>query len=261
MKDFSFLLLLAVVNCSAFAADWSETEVQILKGDKYHDAGNDKDIRKTIVTLQHASSYKFGRNYFFVDSLKSHYGDQDYGEIYGEFYSTLSYTKITLEDLSKSFVRDVGLTGGINYGAKNSAFGPNPQVYLIGTSFDFFVPGFLFFTVNTLAYIDNSQYSGFGGGYSCGKNSTTYQITPTWALPFSIGNHRLSFEGFLDYIGKHGSCSEQIITQPQLRVDVGNYFGKKDTVFIGFEYQYWKNKFGLKGRTDSFPQALLTWKL
>lgn len=256
-----FFLSLALASFTLPAADWSETEVQILKGSGYHDQGNSKDISKTIVTLQHASSHKYGNNFFFVDSLKSQYGDQDYGEVYGEFYSTLSYGKITQTDLSSNFVKDYGLTGGINYGAKNSAFGPNPQVYLVGPSFEFNVPGFIYFNLNTLAYVDNSQYSGFGGGYSCGQNSTTYQFTPSWSLPFSTGKHLFSFQGFVDFIGKHGTCADQIIAQPQLRLDIGNYFGKSDTVYIGIEYQYWKNKFGVKGNVDHVPQALFTWKL
>jgi nucleoside-specific outer membrane channel protein Tsx len=262
-KSISTILIISCLGTSFYsqAADWSDTEVSILKGSKYHDNGNGSDIKKTIVTLQHASGYKYGRNFFFVDSLKSDRTDHHYGEIYGEYYHTLSYSKIAKADWSENFIKDVGLSGGINYGAKNSPYGSNPTVYLLGTTFDLKIPGFNFFHLNFFAYNDNSTHSGFGGGKNCGQVATTYQVTPTWNLPFSIGNAKFSFEGFMDIIGKHGSCEQQILTQPQLRWDIGNYFGQAGTVFIGIEYQYWKNKYGLKNHDDNMPQAMFTWKL
>jgi hypothetical protein len=29
---------------------------------------------------------------------------------------------------------------------------------------------------------------------------------------------------------------------------------------VGMEYQYWYKKYGIKGFTESLPQALLVWK-
>lgn len=249
------------LSTGARAADWADNEIQYLYGSKFHDVSNDVDTAKSIITLQHASGYKYGRNFFFVDMLKSDSTDGRYGEIYGEYYHTLSISKLQGQDWSKNFLKDVGVTAGINYGSKNSTFGPNPQVYLLGPTFDLNVPGFAFFNVDVLAYSDHGTYSGFGGGKLCGDSGTTYQVTPAWLLPFSIGSAKFSFTGFMDIIGSHGTCARQILTQPQLRWDVGNHFGKPDTVFLGFEYQYWKNKVGIDGRNESHPQFLLVWKL
>jgi nucleoside-specific outer membrane channel protein Tsx len=245
----------------AHAADWSDNEVSLLRGTKFHDNGNDIDISKTILTLQHASGYKYGRNFLFVDFIKSGSADNNYGEVYGEYYHNLSLSKVGGMDWSKNFVKDIGITTGINYGAKNSAFGPNPKVLLIGPTFDLNIPGFAYFNVDVLAYRDSGTFSGFGGGKLCGQTKTTYQVTPAWSLPFSIGSAKMSFDGFVDVIGGHGSCERQILAQPQLRWDVGNHFGKAGTVFLGLEYQYWNNKFGLDGVKESFPQLMLNWKL
>lgn len=264
MVNKAYLLGLALVMAHqpiSIAAEWSDTEVSVLKGKKYHDNSNGVDIEKTIITLQHASGYKYGRNFFFVDALKSDGADNKYGELYGEFYHTLSYSKVFKQDWSHNFIKDIGLTGGINYGAKNSAFGPNPEVYLAGVTIDLNIPEFFFLNIDVLAYVDNSTFSGFGAGRSCGTNATTYQVTPVWKLPFTFGSHKFSFEGFLDVIGKHGTCAQQILTQPQIRWDIGNYFGQSDTIYLGIEYQYWKNKYGIDGREESLPQALITWKL
>jgi nucleoside-specific outer membrane channel protein Tsx len=248
-------------SAGAHAADWSDTEISVLHGTKYHDNGNDIDIGKTIITLQHASGYKYGRNFFFVDMLKSNSADNKLGEVYGEYYHTLSVTKLGGMDWSKNVVKDVGITGGLNYGSKNGDFGSNPKILLLGPTIDLNVPGFNFFNIDILAYKDTGTFSGFGGGRLCGDSNVTYQVTPAWSMPFSIGSAKFSFEGFVDFIGKHGTCARQILTQPQIRWDVGNHFGKPSTVFLGLEYQYWNNKFGIDGRKESLPQVMLNWKL
>ncbi|WP_018405553.1 hypothetical protein [Marinobacter gelidimuriae] len=68
--------------------------MQLLRGTQFHDSGNGTDIAKTIVTLQHASGYKYGRNFFFVDMIKSDSADNNAGEVYGEYRHTLSISKI-----------------------------------------------------------------------------------------------------------------------------------------------------------------------
>jgi len=71
----------------------------------------------------------------------------------------LSIAKVGRLDWSKNFVKDVGVTVGINYGTKNSAFGPNPKVLLLGPTFDLSVPGFAFLNVHVLAYRDSGTFS------------------------------------------------------------------------------------------------------
>lgn len=250
--------LTGLAAAPARAALWSDTEIQFLHGSDFNDNGafGGPKFSKDILTLQHASGYALGRNFFFVDLLRSSKLDGNYSEVYGEYYHTLSLSKISGADWSKNFIKDIGLTAGINYGSKNSSFGPNPRSFLLGPTFDLDVPGASFFNVDVLAYSDRGTHSGFGGGALCGSHKTTWQITPSWKVPFSIGPAKLSFEGFVDVIGKHGTCERQILAQPQLRWDVGNHYGKPDSVFLGIEYQYWKNKFGAKQR-ESFPQLLL----
>lgn len=249
---------------TAQAADWSDTEVQVLRGTKFRDNGDKStEFGKTIVTLNHVSGYKYGGNFFFVDFQRSDSGGSDNGasEVYGEYYHTLSYTKVRGIDWSKNFVKDIGLSTGFNWGSKNSTFGSNARVLLVGPSVDLNIPGFAFFNFAAQAYIDRGRFNGFGGGKLCGSNSTGVQFTPAWAAPFSIGPAKFEFSGFVDIITNHGSCATQVLAQPQLRWDVGNHFGKPGTMFLGVEYQYWDNKFGSKQRNESFPQLLLAWKL
>ncbi len=253
----ALMAALGVGMQNAGAATWSDTELQVLYGKHFQEPFNPNDVAKTIVTLQHASGWEYGRNFFFFDALKSDEKDNAAGEIYGEYYSTFSLSKITGSDFKFAFIKDIGVTAGFNYGAKSGA-GPtaNPIVYLPGITLDFDVPGFAYFDMDILAYIDRGKF----GGTSNGCNADTYQITPYWKLPFQIGPTKWSFEGFVDFIGDHGSCEFQILTQPQIRLDVGNFMGKPDKLFVGIEYQYWKNKYGIKDLDDNFPQLLGVWK-
>ena len=245
---------LVIGTQDAGAAIWSDTELQVLYGKKFQEPFNPNDVAKTIVTLQHASGWEYGRNFFFFDALKSDDKDSSAGEIYGEYYSTFSLSKLTGSEFKFGIVKDVGLTAGLNYGAKSN--GANPVIYLPGVTVDFDLPGFAFFNVDILAYMDRGKFN----GASTGCNANTYQITPAWKLPFQIGPTKWSFEGFVDFIGSHGECKAQILTQPQIRLDVGNFMGKPDKLFVGIEYQYWKHKFGDKDINESFPQLLGVWK-
>lgn len=253
---------IALISHASIAADWSDTEVQLLHGTKYHDNGNDTDITKTLVTIQHVSGHEYGRNFFFVDTYKSDSKDANSTEIYGEFYSTLSLGKTAgFSTAPGSLIKDLGLTAGINYGTKNSTLRPNPKVLMLGPTIDLNIPGFTFFNVDILAYRDSGSFNGNGGGKLCGETATSYQITPAWKMPFTLGSESFSFEGFVDFIGSHGTCATQVLAQPQLRWDVGRHFTKPNRVHLGFEYQYWNNKFGIQDRKDNLFQLMMVFKL
>ena len=272
------------------AADWSETEILLNHGTKFREpfnpfnpgdgkigAVNDTDVTKTYLTLQHASGYKYGRNFFFVDLIKSEENDPQnggsYGEVYSEGYSSFSFSKISGANLSVGPIADVNLTLGYNFGAKNN--GANPRIFLVGPTIDFKVPGFIFFNVDVLAYIDHSRFSGAKPG-ELQIDDTTYQITPVWLSKFNLGPTKWVFTGHVDFIGKRcfsenfsflpagGKCagrSSEILAQPELRLDIGDFAGKPDTVFLGVKWNYWRNKFGYDGLNENNPQIQLDWKL
>lgn len=246
-------VLFSFVAKDVVAADWSDTEMQVLYSNQFQEPFNPNDVSKLILTFQHASGYKYGRNFFFVDILKSDGKDGKASEVYGEWYSTFSLSKMTGKEMKFSIIKDVGLTIGLNYGAKST--GAGPEVYLPGVTVDLNMPGFTFLNVNIMAYIDRGKFNGVSNGCSTGFN-----ITPTWKIPFTISSAKFTFEGFIDYVSDHGGCKAQILTQPQIRLDVGNFIDNADKVYVGVEYQLWQNKFGIKDLNDNFPQLLGVWK-
>lgn len=235
------------------ASDWSATNVQIYHGTGFREPGVDGKIDKATVTLEHASGYTYGRNYFFVDSYwpSNSAALNHSNSLYGEYYHYLSLSKASGKSLAVGLLKDVNFTAGVNAGATTG--GAATRVLLAGATLDFDAPGFDYLSLDLLAYDDQSTFNGVPGSYR-----TTAQITPVWKMPFTVGNAHLSFQGFCDFIGARGNgSSSQALCQPQLRLDVGRYFGRKDAVFVGTEFQYWKNKYGVKGLDESFANVWL----
>lgn len=246
---------------------FSDTEIQFVYGSKYREPfnptpDNDTDVTRYIVTLQHASAHKYGRNFFFVDFLNSQEGEpagRDDFEVYGEWYTSLSLSSVTGRNLKFGPLKDINLTAGLNAGAKSN--GANPRVVLYGVTLDFDVPGFIFFNVDFLRYDDHGHFAGLDQDLCA-----SWQVTPAWLSKFNIGPTKWVFTGHVDWIkdrcgadGLAGS-SDEILAQPELKLDVGDFFGKPDTVYAGIEYQYWKNKFGFKGLDENNPQLIISWK-
>jgi nucleoside-specific outer membrane channel protein Tsx len=48
--------------------------------------------------------------------------------------------------------------------------------------------------------------------------------------------------------------------QPQVRMDLGEALGNEaGNLFVGIEYQYWKNKYGVKDKDESMVQFQTVW--
>jgi nucleoside-specific outer membrane channel protein Tsx len=234
---------------------FSTWDIQGLYGSKFHEPGTTKDVMKGTATLENSSGWSWGSSYFFFDYLRSNSADQNATEFYGEWYPSASISKMSKKAISFGPLRDVLLTMGFNAGTKST--GAAPLVFLPGLTFDLKIPGFQFFSLGVYMYIDRGRIS----GVSNGSNTSTYQITPSWSLPFNIGAARFRFDGFIDYIGRHGNSAHQIISQPTIKLDLGNFAGKPDKLLVGAEWALWRNKYGISGFNQTAPQAVIMWVL
>lgn len=232
---------------------YSSWDMQVLYGNQFREPGNSNDVAKGIVTFENSSGWSWGSSYFFVDILRSDGNDQHATEVYSEWYPSASLSKLTGTKVSVGPLRDVSATLGLNAGTKST--GAASLVYLPGLTLDLNVPGFKFFSLGTYAYIDQGRIN----GASNGCHSTSYQVTPSWSLPFSIGVLKLSFDGFVDIIGSHGQCARQVLSQPQLKLDLGALGTRLEKLSVGIEWQYWDNKFGIDGLKENFPQFMVQW--
>ncbi len=234
------IALLAVCGTTealAGAAQWQTSNIQLLYGNGYELGDN----TRSTLTFEHANGWKYGDNFFFLDVINPLKDGQDStNDLYAEFSPRLSISKISGKDLSFAFVKDVLLAGTLEMGIYS-------HNYLYGVGFSLDLPKFAFADINIYVR-DNPNESG-----------QTYQITPVWALPFTVGSAKMLFEGFADIAGSEGTTEFNIDFQPRLLLDVGNFWGASDSLWAGVEYIYWHNKFGIDGVDESLPQAMVKW--
>jgi nucleoside-specific outer membrane channel protein Tsx len=234
---------------------YSSWNMQGLYGGSFDEPFNSENVGKLTATIENSAGWSWGSSYFFADVLNSTKNDGNAAEIYSEWYPSASFGKMSGKDLSAGAFKDISLTMGINAGRKST--GASPLVFLPGLTMDFKLPGFAFASLGLYAYIDEGELD----GESNGCHETGFQATPSWLLPFPIGKTDWQFGGFIDYISSHGNCAEQFLTQAQLTMDVGKATGHAAGKFyVGMEYLYWNNKFGIDGAEESSPQVLMMYK-
>jgi nucleoside-specific outer membrane channel protein Tsx len=224
----------------AYSIDWTSNNIQVLHGADF-ELG---DPERTTVTVEHAHGWQYGTNFFFVDNI---FRDDIGYEVYAEVYSYLSLSKISGQQVGFGPIKDVSLFAGINI--SNKAENDNFKAYLAGISFDLGNAWFDYLQLDIGAYKDD----GISGKYGV-------QFTPVWSLPFSLFDLRMKFRGFADFRtgNTNNSGNFHILAQPQMLIDVGHLAGwHQDKLYIGTEYMYWYNKFGLDGVEESTVQGMI----
>jgi len=244
------------LSSSAFAANWSSTALHLNNGFQKNPF-TEKKSNTTVYSIQHASGYEFGDNFFFIDysnDLKDD-GYQD-GDFYGEFYTTVSMSALYDEKVGTGNLLDVGLTAGINV-----AHDAKMVKYLPGVKLSWDIPGFNFFQTLVTAYIDDSE--GFAkGGAPIETNS--WMLDVAFEYPFTIGSQKFSFKGHAEYIAARENefgfdVEPWVLAQPILVWDMGHAIQmKENTLLLGMELQYWHNKLGTDA-TESVPQIHIEW--
>jgi len=244
INHYFFAIICALGFCTLFVSlpatadvlQWHTSNIQVLRGLDY-ELGEEQ---LTIVTLEHANGWRYGDNFGFLDwTRSSNTGPSTY---YGEISPRFSLSKLSGKDLSNGLIKDVLISTTIEKPKNKQAR------YLYGAAIDLNIPAFKFFKFN--AYVrDNPALSG-----------RTWQITLAWNVPFKIGQTSILAEGFADFSGAEGGSKANQLIVPRLLVDIGKTIGIADNkLYMGVEWQYWHNKFGISGVTESVPQAQIKW--
>ncbi len=236
-----FLILFCLLTAQlCYSFDWTSNNVQVLYGSDFEFGDSDR----TTFTVEHADGWAYGTNFFFVDIADRN----DIGvEVYAEVYSYLSLNKISGQQMSLGPISDISVVAGLNISNKpeNDQF----KAYLLGLSFDLSNKYFDYLQLDVTAYKADDVSRKYG-----------LQITPVWSYPFEIGPARFKFRGFTDFRtgNTNNSGNFHILAQPQMLFDIGHAVGiNKDTLYVGTEYSYWYNKFGVKDVNESVVQAML----
>ena len=212
-----------------------------------------------ILTFQHAGGWKYGDTFFFIDMLDDRLVDgfNDL-EFYGEWYPTLSISKIMGKTSPVWAITDLSLVMGTNFDGDANVF-----KYLPGARLSWNVPGFIFLNTMFTAVMDASYGVEFGSAPTTGNG---FMFDVSWLYPFSIGFQQFAFTGHAEYIsGVDDELGQEleawILAQPQLVWDVGAAFGGSGGhLLAGIEYQYWRNKLGTKTQ-ESALELLIVWRI
>lgn len=259
MQSFAFptrfgLAVLGLLSCAtAQASDWSDTEFHLQLGNldvpSFAGGGN---AEHAILTLQHASGWRYGDIFFFIDVVHSRQpGIQDF-DLYSEAYANLSLGKITGNPVGAGPVSDIGLIGGFNWAAD-----ANVRKYVAGVRLALDLEGFAFVNLDLAALIDDSGGLVSGGAPA---EDDAILVDVSFARRFMIGEAEFSVEGHIEYVGERtdelGNTAEPwILAQPQLQWHV------TERIALGIEYQFWMNKLGDRTTDENAVQALFVWNL
>ena len=212
-----------------------------------------------ILTFQQASSWSLGDSFFFIDFLEDGVADGfNDMEFYGEWYPTLSFGKLADRTVGGGPVRDIALIGGINFDGDANVF-----KWLPGVRLSWSIPGFVFFNTDVTAFIDASSGVDRGGAPRTGDS---FMVDASWGAAFDLGSQSFWFTGHMEYIGATtnelgDAVKGWILAQPQLGWDLGKALtDNANQLFLGVEYQYWRNKLGLDNH-DNVPQLWVMWRL
>jgi len=246
---------------AANAADWSDTSLGVRYGttfaepyDNHNPDGSDRvDIKKTILSLTHASGYKYGTNFLNVDMLMSNGADPADGvagksgaqEVYVVYRHMLDIGKIAGTPIKFGPVNGVGVTGGFDFNTKNDGYASRKRMLVLGPTLMFDVPGFL--NLSALVLNESNAPNGLSSGRYTYKTHGALELD--WGLP--IASLPLTFKGYALYIGAKGQNEFGGATSPETHVDMSLMYDvgagagmAKNTFLVGFEYEYWRNKFG-----------------
>ncbi len=114
--------------------------------------------------------------------------------------------------------------------------------------------------------------SSFGREIVTGGEGVAPKEDDSWMVDFNfatktleLGPTKWNIEGHIEYVAardnEFGETKDWVLAQPQLRLDLGDLVGlPANTLFTGFEYQYWRNKLGSDTDENSI-QALVVWRL
>ena len=252
------LATLLGLACTAQAADWSDTSIGYRYGTKFGEPFEGNAITKDIFDLQHVSGYKYGVNFFNLDMLMSNKNDpagptshSGAQEAYVVYRNTLDLAKVTSYDYKWGFVKDLGVTGGFDWNTKTDAgYNSKKRMLVIGPTAMLDVPGFLDASLVEL-YESNAPCDDYTHSCVARYHYRPHpMLTLAFGIPFNLGVP-LSFEGYADFISAKGKDEFHNNTAPETNIDaeimydIGSILGAAPKTYkLGFEYQYWKNKFG-----------------
>ncbi|NWB96824.1 hypothetical protein HX882_13050 [Pseudomonas gingeri] len=261
-----------LASTAVAAADFSDTLIGYRYSAHYTEPGNPRDVAKQILQVTHVSSYSLGQNFINLDVFKSAGNDPAQGggtgatEAYVTYRNQFQYGKVFGTPLAFGPVRDMALTAGFDYNTKNTTFGPNKRMLVLGPTVKLAMPAG--FVDVSLYYAREWNHCGLDACNKPGNQTDKlfdpyYQFNVNWGIPFTVGALPLKFQGYYLLNGRKGGDYQnqptgvEQLMRTSLMLDVGQLgWGAKNVFWIGPGYEYWRNKFGNQAGPGANTDAL-----
>ena len=220
---------------------WQDASLTYLYGKQFEVDASEQQT----ATVEHASNLSFGDTFLFVDFIDYRDSSED-SSYYGEFSPRLSASKFAGVDASFGLIKDVLIASTYEFGKGDV------ESLLYGLGLDLDLPGFDYFQLN-LYYRDPQN-----------NNSRGWQLTPVFSYTMPVGVSEVVIDGFIDYVfaSENGDYEENLHINPQIKYNLGKLlWGDEHRLYIGVEYDYWSDKYGIKDssafKTDQSAYSFL----
>lgn len=198
---------------------WQDFSVTYLNGSHYRVG----DPHRQVYTFEHVAGTSWGDSFMFLDHLRSANGDR---ENYAEWAPRLSLGKTgLLSEHKNGVIQDVLLAGQIEMSETASN-------YLYGVGLDLALPGFSFVQLN-LYRRDNEEVA------------DNWQSTVVWSYPIQVQDQSFVWDGFMDWTNSTADQRASMNWTSQIKWLASPSLGLKSKLYLGIEYAYWRNKFGI----------------
>ena len=206
-----------VISSNAYARDFSEASLSYLNGDDF----KVEPEQQQTITFEYVLAKNWFDMFLFIDN--KNFSGAENGR-YGEISPRITFA--TFDE--QSIVKRISFSSTFERG-KNDV-----ESNLFGFGFDFNVSGFRYLNVN-LYHRDDPDIAGSGN-----------QITTTYAYPLKMGEIPILIDGYFDWTFNSDEQSDNFHFNPQIKIDMQSWMQSNQKWYIGIEYDYWKNKFGIR---------------
>ncbi|MCG8316383.1 MAG: hypothetical protein MI976_24495 [Pseudomonadales bacterium] len=211
--------------------NWYDFSISGLYGENYQLS----DSKLKIITLESAVDYSFGDHFIFIDN--KYESDNEY-HAYGEILFRGSVNKNFDTPIAFGWLKDVLVALRIEHA---HPLGEDNQA--LGIGFDWRVPGFNYFKVN--AFTRNNDMV-----------DDNALLNLVWGYPFKSFGQAFLYDGFIDWVsGVSGQYKTSFNLTSQLKWQMAKLGDKP--LYLGVEYVYWNNKFGVEDVNERNLNALL----
>jgi nucleoside-specific outer membrane channel protein Tsx len=228
-------LLLASLSSNADSTIlWQNASATVTQGQHF----KVDPAEQNALTLEHVSALSTGDSFAFIEVSSYPHADRSAG-LYGEVAIRWSHNKLAADPITLGPITDILLTTNVEFGNETA------EMLLFGPSIDLSLPGFDFFQ---LSLTRRESLNRVGDSSSEG-----WQMTPSFSVTWPIGRSEVVLDGFIDWVfaTDEAAYGKNLQINPQLKYNLGKLLHRPDTRFyIGLEYYFWSDKFGIASTTD-----------